>query len=225
MHVPEGIDAKAHLKTVYDAEIARLIAHRDGNLHAIDETEREQAMLGNLPDDPILKTYKSGEIRHLNAALKIIKTMEVSLGQVGLAPKLSFPRKMMGETRDEFNQRVDEYRGKTREAEWRERELSNAKRLREIEEAREAERTAHPGFDPCMTIEEYIKKVREWHERVFGENYPMDAPASLRAKLADALPKNETPVERQQQPEQADTSTPKPPARKPASQPRNRKKE
>ena len=78
-------------------------------MNAIDETEREQALLGNIPDDPTLNTYRRGGSRSLNAILKIVKTMQVSLGRVGLAARLGFPRRQNGESKDEFNDRVAEF--------------------------------------------------------------------------------------------------------------------
>ncbi len=225
LHVPEGADAKVHLQAVIAAETARLIERRDGDLHDIDEADREQALLGNLPDDPIMQTYKRGETRSLNGALKIIKTMEVSLGRVGLAARLNFPRRAKCETKSEFNDRVRQHQADKKRAEEQDRILANAKRLREVAEAEEAERNAHPGFEAGMSLDAYIEKVREWHRRIYGVDHPMAVPPSLQAKMTDALPQAETPVERPAQPEQADTSTPPPPTRKPASKRRKRQKE
>ena len=97
--------------------------------------------------------------------------------------------------------------------------------MREIEEREEAERNTPPGFDPTMSIEEYIKRVRAWHLRVHGVPHPMDMPFSLRAKMADAMPKDVPVAEPSASPEPVEGPTPEKPARKAASKRRNRQKE
>ncbi len=99
LHVPEGVDPKTYLKSVLDAEVARLTARRDGDLHEIDETERQQALLGNLPDDPTMTSHRRGGAKSLSTILKICKTMEVSLGRAAIAPKLNFPKRCRGKPR------------------------------------------------------------------------------------------------------------------------------
>ena len=93
------------------------------------------------------------------SALKIVKKFEVSLGRVGLAARLGFPKRAAGETKSEFNDRVFEYTQKKKMYNEEERAAADAKRRRESEDQAEAERTAQPQYATGMSIDGYVKKL------------------------------------------------------------------
>ncbi len=131
---------------------------------------------------------------------------------------------MQGETKEEFNERVIEHREKVQRSHAQATAFDHAKRMREMEDAEEAERLKQPQFAPGMSIEAYIKKIRAWHVEVFGSEaflFGMPTPPSLKERFAAAAPAAEAAPEGATS-EQNSTSGVEPPARGKPAKRRNR---